>query len=251
MKGLADKAVFVTGGGQGLGAAIARRLLQAGAMVGVADIEVANAKAVAADKPDHAFAYGCDVTSRTAVGECIDDFARRAGGLHGLVNCAIWIRYEPIDMVGEEALDRMLAVGFKGAVFAMQAALPHLRRAGGGSVVNFSSPAAEVAIANAAIYCGIKGAIAAMSRQQAMELGPDQIRVNTVAPGPIRTPGASSVVSEEGYELRAQRTPMGRLGTPGDIAATVAFLVSDDAAFLSGENLRVDGGLTIATISKS
>ncbi len=250
MRGLTDKTFLVTGGGQGLGLAIAQRLLDEGANVGIADIHADSAKQAARDW-ERAEAFGCDVTEQEEIRKAIVATVNRFGGLDGVVNCAMWIKYEPVEAVAESDLDRMLAVGFKGVVFSTQAALPYLRAAGGGAIVNFSSPAAEVAIANASIYCAVKGAIAAYTRQQAMELGPEQIRVNSIAPGPIRTPGASAVVSEEGYELRAQRTPMGRLGTPEDIASMAAFLLSEDAAFVTGESFRVDGGLTIATISKS
>lgn len=250
MHGLESKAIFILGAGQGLGAAIAKRLMDEGAKVGLGDINRENVEATASHAPELSRAYHVDVTKSESVSRAIQDFARETGKLDGLVNSAMWIRYEPVELVEEAAIDKMLAVGFKGAFFAVQAALPFLSERGG-SVINFSSPAAEVAIANASIYCGVKGAIAALTRQLAMELGEKGVRVNSLAPGPVKTPGASAVVSDEGYDLRARQTPLGRLGEPDEIAAAAAFLLSDDGAFVSGENLRVDGALTIATISKS
>ncbi|MGO4833125.1 SDR family oxidoreductase, partial [Rhizobiaceae sp. 2RAB30] len=129
-------------------------------------------------------------------------------------------------------------------VWCMQGALRHMRA--GGVIINISSPAAEVGLPNAMIYCGIKGALLAMTRAASVELGPLGIRVAAIAPGPIHTQGAGTVVDQKGYEMRLRKTPLGRLGTPPDIARAAVFLASDDADFITGDMLHVDGGATFA-----
>ena len=163
-----------------------------------------------------------------------------------VVNCAMWIRYERIEDVVEETVDGMLAVGLKSLLWTTQAALPKMRAQGGGCIVHLASPAAMHGFPTAGVYSAVKGAVAAFTRQSAVELAPDAIRVNAVVPGAVPTPGAREVVDDAGYEYRRQRTPLGRLGTPEDIAGGVAFLASGDAAFMTGQLLVLDGGITIA-----
>ena len=121
-----------------------------------------------------------------------------------------------------------------------------MRAQGGGVIVHMASPAALHGFPTAGVYSAIKGAVAAFTRQSAVELAPDNVRVNAVVPGAIPTPGAREVVDDAGYEYRRQRTPLGRLGTPEDIAGGVAFLASEDASFMTGQLLVLDGGITVA-----
>ena len=109
-----------------------------------------------------------------------------------------------------------------------------------------SPTAATLAIRNAAVYTSIKGALDAFTRQQAVELAPHGIRVNAVAPGPVETPGASSVIDAAGWESRRAKTPLRRLATTADVAAAVLYLCSDDALSIGGATLKIDGGITIA-----
>jgi NAD(P)-dependent dehydrogenase (short-subunit alcohol dehydrogenase family) len=146
----------------------------------------------------------------------------------------------------EDTIHRMLDVGLKGTYWATQAATPHLIARGGGLIVNMSSVAVSFAIKNAAVYSSIKGAIDAFTRQQAVELAPHGIRVNAIAPGPVSTPGANSVIDEPGWESRRSRTPLGRLATVEDIGAAVVYLASDDALSIGGVTLKIDGAITIA-----
>ena len=158
----------------------------------------------------------------------------------------MWIRYEHIADVEEETVDGMLAVGLKSCFWTTQAALGAMRAQGGGSIVHFASPAALHGFPTAGVYSAIKGAIVSFTRQSAVELAPDGIRVNAVVPGAVPTPGAREVVDDAGYEYRRSRTPLGRLGTPEDIAGAVSFLASEDASFMTGQLLVVDGGITVA-----
>jgi len=128
----------------------------------------------------------------------------------------------------------------------MQAATPHLIARGGGCVVNLSSAAVFFAIRNAAVYTSIKGAIDALTRQQAVELGAFGIRVNAIAPGPVSTPGANSVIDAAGWEARRTRTPLKRVATADEIAAAVVYLASEEGRSISGVTLKIDGAITVA-----
>jgi NAD(P)-dependent dehydrogenase (short-subunit alcohol dehydrogenase family) len=173
-------------------------------------------------------------------------FTSAVGGLDVLVNNAVAFHYAPLVEMPEDIVDRMIDVGIKGALWALQAATPHLIARGGGSVINLSSVAVSFAIRNAAVYSSIKGALDTLTRQQAGELGPHGIRVNALAPGPIPTPGASSVVDEAGWETRRQRTPLRRLATTEEIAAAAVFLASEAGRSISGVTLKIDGAITVA-----
>jgi NAD(P)-dependent dehydrogenase (short-subunit alcohol dehydrogenase family) len=223
------RVAVVTGAGRGIGAAIAARLAADGMRVVAAD------RAPGTD-------LTLDVTDRAAVLGALGSLER----IDVVVNCAMWIRYERIEDVVEETVDGMLAVGLKSLLWTTQAALPKMRAQGGGCIVHMASPAAMHGFPTAGVYSAVKGAVAAFTRQSAVELAPDGIRVNAVVPGAVPKPGAREVVDDAGYEYRRQRTPLGRLGTPEDIAGGVAFLASDDAEFMTGQLLVLDGGITIA-----
>jgi NAD(P)-dependent dehydrogenase (short-subunit alcohol dehydrogenase family) len=230
-----SRIAVVTGAGHGIGAAVAARLAADGMDV------------VAADRDPSAAPAGCtplelDVTDRAAVHEAFAALDR----IDVVVNSAMWIRYAHITEVDEATADAIIAVGLKACFWTTQAAYEPMRRQGGGSIVHFASPAALHGFPTAGVYSAVKGAVAAFTRQSAVELAPDGIRVNAIVPGAVPTPGAREVVDDEGYEYRRRRTPLGRLGTPEDIAGGVAFLVSEDASFMTGQLLVLDGGITIA-----
>jgi NAD(P)-dependent dehydrogenase (short-subunit alcohol dehydrogenase family) len=249
MSRLDGKAALVTGAGRGIGRGVALALARAGATVAIVDIDAAACDAVArhcsAIAPDSGVALPCDVSSRADVRAAIDRFVARAGGLDVVVNNAVHFHYAPLAEMPADAIDRMIDVGLKGALWVTQAAIPHLVGRGGGCVVNLSSAAVAFGIRNAAVYTSIKGALDALTRQQAVELGPPAIRVNAIAPGPVETPGASSVIDAAGWEARRARTPIRRLATTDDIGAAVVYLAGDDARSITGVTLRIDGGITI------
>jgi len=243
---LSSKAAIVTGAGGGLGLAIATALAAEGARVGLLDINGPLVQAAAAAIPDgRGTAYVCDVSDRLAVKAAIDDFAGRQGGLDILVNNAVYFHYAPLVEMEESVVSRMLDVGLKGVFWALQAATPHLV-ARGGAVINLSSIAVSFAIGNAAVYTSIKGAIDALTRQQAVELGAQGVRVNALAPGSVVTPGSSSVIDEKGWESRTARTPLRRLASPEEVAAAAVFLASDAARSIAGVTLKIDAGMTVA-----
>ena len=244
MIALAGKTAFITGAAGGLGRAMAERFKAEGASVGRADINgdlLDKAAAAVGGKP-----YVVDVGDRGAVRTAIDEFAHEHGGLDILVSNAVAFHYAPLVDMPEEIVDRMLDVGLKGTFWSIQAATPHLIRRGGGTIVTLSSVAVSYSIKNAAVYTAIKGAIDALTRQQAVELGPHNIRVNALAPGPVSTPGANSVIDEAGWESRRSRTPLQRLATPAEVAAAAFFLVSDAGRTITGVTLKINAGVTIA-----
>lgn len=241
---LDGKVALVTGGAGGLGREIARAYAREGAQVGLLDIDESLLAETIREIPDTR-ALPCDVSDRAAVLRTVDAFVKQTGGLDILVNNAAYFYYAPLVDMPEDAVDRMLDVGLKGALWALQAATPHLVARGGGVVINMSSVVVSVSVKNAAVYSAVKGALDTLTRQQAVELGQHGIRVNALAPGPVVTPGASSVITEEGWAARRRRTPLDRLATAEDIAGAAVFLASSAGASIAGVTLKIDGAMTV------
>ena len=247
MARLEGQSAFVTGAGGGIGRAIAQALAEAGAQVGVVDVDGDLARQTAAALAGgRGTALVCDIADRQAVFAAMAEFTGAVGGLDILVNNAVFFHYAPLVEVPESIVDRMIDVGIKGALWSLQAATPHLIARGSGCVINLSSVAVSFAIKNAAVYSAIKGALDTLTRQQAVELGPHGIRVNALAPGPVSTPGANSVIDQAGWEARRERTPIRRLATAEEIAAAAVFLASDEARSIAGVTLKIDGAITVA-----
>lgn len=241
--------VLISGAGRGLGEGIARHLAGEGAVVGVADVNGQTARDVAAAIGAHggkAFAYEADLGRRQAFLDVAEAFARDAGPLRAVINNASVLVYEPIEAVTEETLDRMLSAGLKSVFWGVQAFLAHRDENAPGNILNYSSPVAYRGRPNTGAYTTIKAGIAGLTKVLAGELGPRGIRVNAIAPGSVPTPATEGFVTPEQYEQRAKNIPLRRNGTPGDVAAAAAFLLSDEAAFINGAMLAIDGGIIAA-----
>ena len=241
--------ILISGAGRGLGEGIAKHLAAEGAVVGVADIDEASAHDVAAairSAGGKAYAYGADLGRRQAFFDVAEAFAKDAGPLRAIVNNASVLVYEPIEQVTEETLDRMLSAGLKSVFWGVQAFLAHRDENAPGTILNYSSPVAYRGRPNTGAYTTIKAGIAGLTKVLAGELGPRGIRVNAIAPGSVPTPATEGFVTPEQYEQRAKNIPLRRNGTPDDVAKAVAFLLSDEAAFINGAMLAVDGGIIAA-----
>lgn len=234
---LSGKSILITGAGRGLGRALALGAVQAGARVTAFDV----------DAPALASLQQASPAIRTAVVDVVDraaymGAAERIGRIDGVVNNAMLIRYDAIEMVDDAILDRMLGIGIKGAVWGVQALLAHMDAQAGGVILNLASPVAERGFPKTAIYSMVKGAMGTFTRTLAAELGPRKVRVNALAPGSIPTPGAVAITPQAEYERRAVSIPLRRIGRDEDATNASLFLLSDAASFISGDILHVDGG---------
>ena len=241
--------ILISGAGRGLGEGIAKHLAAEGAVVGVADIDEASAHDVAAairSAGGKAYAYGADLGRRQAFFDVAEAFAKDAGPLRAIVNNASVLVYEPIEQVTEETLDRMLSAGLKSVFWGVQAFLAHRDESASGNVLNYSSPVAYRGRPNTGAYTAIKAGIAGLTKVLAGELGPRGVRVNASAPGSVPTPATEGFVTREQYAERAKHIPLRRNGTPEDVAQAVAFLLSDEAEFINGAMLAIDGGIIAA-----
>lgn len=247
MTELAGHVVFITGAARGIGRATALLLARRGAIVGLADLDADGlAESVQAITAEglQAHTFTVDVARRDEVLAAAAELRSRCGRLDAVVVSAMWIRYEPLEDVRDETVDRMMAIGLKSVLWAAQAAQHGMDPQRGGAIVTFASPVADRGHRGTSVYTAVKGGVAALTRELAIELAARQIRVNAVTPGATPTPGAHKIVDEAGWEVRRKATPLGRLGRPEDIAEAVAFLVSPRSSYITGEILHVDGGLT-------
>lgn len=248
---LTDKTVIVTGAAGGIGRAIAEEAGRAGARLVVVDVDAERLdETTAAIRADGAEVVPCvvDMTDRLLWQNKIDEIAARFDGIDVMVNNAMWVKYEPMVDVEEDTYRRQMAIGLDAVYWGIQAVTPHMITKGAGCIVNMTSPASVHGIPNGSVYAAVKGAISALTRQCAVELGQQGIRVNAVAPGPMPTPGTMRVVDEEGWEKRLARSPLGRLSTPEGVARLVVFLASDAADCINGDVVFADGGRSISAI---
>ncbi|WBT38455.1 SDR family NAD(P)-dependent oxidoreductase [Hyphomicrobium sp. DMF-1] len=253
---LEGRRAIVTGGASGIGAAIAERLAADGAHVAVADRNLSGASTLAKDLSQRglrAIAVEVDVASSASVSAMIDTCVRELGGLDILVNNAGIVHREDgdVESTTEEAWDTTLAVNLKSIFLCSKHAIPVIERGGGGSIVNVSSIVAMMGSFPAQIaYTASKGGVLSMTRELAVTLARRNIRVNAVCPGLTATAMAAQLVQDDAaYQLRRLHIPMGRMARPEEIAATVAFLASDESSYMTGQMLPVDGGMTGAYLT--
>ncbi|KPL51861.1 3-ketoacyl-ACP reductase [Prosthecomicrobium hirschii] len=245
---LKDKIAIVTGAASGFGRGIAERFAAEGARVVVADINEDGAKAVAAAIGGGAVAVACDVARRADV-EAMVAAAERLGGLDIVVNNAgATHRNGPMLDVTEEMFDRIFAVNVKSVFLAARASIPVMQTRGGGVIINTASTAGLRPRPGLTWYNASKGAVITATKSMAVELAPMKIRVNCLCPVAGETAMLADFMGTDTPEMRAKfvaSIPLGRLSTPRDIANAALFLASDEADFLTGVALEVDGGRCI------
>ena len=241
------RVALVTGGARGIGRGVVNQLASEGAVVGIIDLKLELAQAAAdaiVQAGGKAMAFGGDVAKRETLADAAVALKAAHGRLDILVSNAMWVRYGPIEGINNDTLQRMIGTGFSSVVWGIQVAAEHMTE--GGSVVNIASAAAYLGIPNGMLYCGVKAGVLGLTRSAATDLGPRGIRVNAVAPGSVPTEGVGINVDPEMVKTRIAKTPMRRLGTVQDIAAAVCYLASTESAWVTGECIKVDGGVTHA-----
>jgi 3-oxoacyl-[acyl-carrier protein] reductase len=245
---LSGKVAVVTGASKGIGAGIAQELAAQGASVVVnyASSKEGAEKIVAAitRTGGKAIAVGGSVAHAREIDNLFAETRKAFGKVDILVNNAGVYAFAPLEQITEDDIDRMYGTNVKGLLLATKACVP-LIPPEGGSVINIGSVASEQTPPMSVVYSGTKGAVDAITRVLAKELGPRKIRVNAVNPGPVETEGfkASGVEGSDFEKQMLQSTPLGRLGNPQDIATVVAFLASEDARWVTGSLIQAAGGM--------
>ena len=260
---LRDTIALITGGAAGIGKATAERFAEEGARVVICDVNEDLGQATVQGlgletdpetSPGHSF-YNVDVTDRKSVQEWVDDVVQRYGRIDVLVNNAGILRDatlvkvkdgELVKQMPEADFDSVIAVNLKGVFNCTQAVAPYMIRQGGGVILNATSIVGLDGNFGQTNYVATKAGVIGMTKVWARELGANNIRVNAVAPGPTATDLVSSM-PEKILDRFRERTPLGRLAQPRDVANAYLFLASDEASYISGTVLRVDGGIVVGT----
>ena len=253
MRGLEGKAAIVTGGGGGIGSAICQRLGEAGARVGVFDLDGSAAERTASAlkaKGATAKAYEVDITDHAAVTRAVAAFEQDIGPTDVLVNNAGWDRFAYFLTTEPDLWRKIIAINLEGPINLHHAVLKGMQARRSGRVVNIASDAGRVGSSMEAVYSGAKGGIIAFTKTMAREMARSNVTLNVVCPGPTETPllEALTGAGDQGariHEGLKRAIPLGRLGQPEDVAGMVAFLASDEAAYITGQVISVSGGLTM------
>lgn len=235
------RCAVVTGGASGIGLAAARNLAQEGARVAILDLQRLAAESAA--KEVGGFAFEVDVADAAALERAMAAAANELGGLHLLFNNAGVGAVRTLHRYTPDDVDRLVRVNLIGAFNALRAAIPRMLAGGGGAIVNHSSASASQPVRGESPYAAAKAGVIALTQSAALEYGP-KIRVNCVSPGVIRTPMSEGLFRTPGLlDPVLAATPLGRTGTAEDVADAVLFLLSNQARFITGQDLVIDGGL--------
>ena len=252
---LENKIILVTGGAAGIGKATVKLFAEEGAKVAFCDVNEAQGQALLEEiGPEHDF-QKVNVTDRKMVQDWVDGVVRKYGRADVLVNNAGILRDglfvkvkngELVKQMSEEAFDSVISVNLKGVFNCAQAVAPQMIKQGGGVILNASSVVGLDGNYGQTNYAATKAGVVGMTRVWARELGGSNIRVNAVAPGMVMTEMLASM-PEEALETLRQKPPLKRIGTPEDVASLYLFLSSDEASYISGEVIRIDGGMVVGT----
>ena len=253
MPRLAGKTALITGAGTGIGRAIALAMAREGAQITLAarrpePLESVAAEIVAAGGAS--IAVECDVTNRTSVDAALAAAVKRFGKVNVVVNNAGAAVVADAEKTSDEDWRRILDVNLTGTFLMSRAALPELRKAGGGAIVNIGSVLGLVARKERAAYCAAKGGVTMLTKAMALDHAHEKIRVNCICPSIVETPlGAASLAGsssdpDEARRIRAREIPLGRLGKPEDVAELAVYLASDESSWVTGAAWPIDGGLT-------
>jgi 2-hydroxycyclohexanecarboxyl-CoA dehydrogenase len=248
-----ERVAFVSGGGRGIGRAIAIELARTGHTVAIGDLRLPQARDTAGVIEAHgerALALELDVTDSASVANAVSAAADSLAPIDVLVNNAGWDELRPFLETDEPFWDRIIEVNYKGCLRMTKAVLPGMVERNWGRIVNIGSDAGRVGSSLESVYSGAKGAMIAFTKTIAREAARNGVTANSVCPGPTETPMLAEITGgEQGakvIEAMRRAVPMKRLGRPEDVAAAVAFFASEQAGFITGQTLSVSGGLTMS-----
>jgi len=246
---LENKIAIITGGARGIGEEMALTFARQGADLALIDVNEQGLKDVSQKIRDlgrDAIIGKVDITRKEEVDAFIQDVITKYGRIDILVNNAAYIQYAPFLEYEVEQWDRVVGVSLRGAFLCSQAAAKEMVKNRSGRIINIASVAGLIGVPMGSAYCTVKGGIISFTRLLAVELAPHGIRANSISPGAVETENLRAVVGDDGVELRRSMVPIGRMGVVEDIAKAALFLASDDADFVSGHNLIVDGAYMAA-----
>jgi NAD(P)-dependent dehydrogenase (short-subunit alcohol dehydrogenase family) len=246
---LAGRHILVTGGAKGIGAATVERFLAEGAKVAVLDRDEQALNGLGGRLEGELFTVTADVCDPQAVTAAVSACSRQLGALDGVVNAAGVDLVADIEAMTIEAWNQVLSVNLTGPMLVMRASYPHLKAAGGGTIVNVSSGAGLMPLANRMAYCASKAGLQMASKALAMEAAPFGIRINTVCPGAVETDlfrlGLEATPDPQAaYEAVRMRYALRRIASPNEIAAAILWLTSSESSYVTGTAIAVDGGRT-------
>jgi NAD(P)-dependent dehydrogenase (short-subunit alcohol dehydrogenase family) len=248
---LAGKVALVTGGGSGIGKAVALAFAAEGAKVAVMGRRLEKVQEVAAEvkkRGGDAVAIAGDVAKAADAERAVRETVEKLGGLNVLVNNAGMLSVATVETVPEEEWDRVMTVNVKGPFLMSRAALPEMRKAGGGAIVNIGSIVGLIAIKNRAAYSTSKGAVTMLTKAMALDHAHENIRVNCICPALVETELVQRLfASADGEAVKRERIagfPLGRMGQPQDVAGMAVFLASEESSWVTGTAIPLDGGLS-------